>query len=146
MKTTPFTSRRAVRVAFLLAIGLSAGFTTGCSGRVSDRSIEPIAISDVSRRLQKSPKATLVLDARDRDAFARGHLPGARHTSLSEIDLTDTKPRFGGYDMVVVYGQNPGSGTARALVKRLLQTGHKKVALLENGYDGWVEAGLGVER
>lgn len=133
-------------VTLTLVFAFLTGVQAGCSGRVSDRSIEPITQAGVSKRLKSTKKNTLILDARDNASFNAGHLKGARRTTLSEIDLTDKTPRFPGFDLVVVYGQNPGSATARALVKRLLQTGHKNVALLEGGYDAWVGAGLPVER
>lgn len=125
----------------LCLLGVSLG---GCGGRVSDTSIRPVALSDAASRLEKRPEGTLVMDARSLDAFNAGHIPGARHTRLADVDLTSREPRFGAWDQIIVYGDNRGSGNARALVKRLLQTGHKNVFLLEAGFDGWSAAGMAV--
>ncbi|GAB4517699.1 MAG: hypothetical protein Tsb0013_21930 [Phycisphaerales bacterium] len=146
MHTTAPRRLGSVGILLILVLVIPSVLLAGCSGRVSDRSIEPIAQADAQRRLDEKSGTTLFLDARDPEAFSDGHIPGARRTGLSEIDLMDDRPRFGAWDLIVVYGQDPGSATARALVKRLLQTNHKNVALLEGGFAGWERAGLPVER
>ncbi len=123
--------------AFLIA----AGPLTGCGGKISDRSITVLTVDDLSERLAERGDEVLVLDARDRQSFEAGHVPGARLTRLSEIDVSAENPRFDGYDAIVVYGDDPGSGLARALVKRLLESEHDDVYLLEQGFTGWRTAG-----
>lgn len=132
--------------ALLGSLLVSGVLVTGCGGKVSDRSIDPITGPELASRVERSSEGLLVLDARSAEAYREGHLPGAYLARLSDIDLNDQTPRWGAYDFIVVYGQDPSSGTAQALVKRLLQTNHKKVALLRGGYDGWVKAGRSTER
>ncbi len=127
----------------ILTLGVAL---TGCSGRVNDTSIRSVSMSDAANRIDKKPEGTLILDARSGEAFAAGHIPGARLTRLGEVDLTSQEPRFGGWDQIIVYGDDRGSGTARALVKRLLQTKHKNVFLLEDGFTGWRAAGRPIEQ
>ena len=147
MHTTAPRRSRLTGILLTLAVGIPALTLASCSGNVSDRSIEPISQAETTDRLRENAGSTLLLDARDARSFDAGHLPGARLTRLSEIDLTAGRPRFGDdWDMIVVYGQDPGSAKAPALVKRLLQQGHKNVALLEGGFAAWVSAGLPTER
>ncbi|MEM1424416.1 MAG: rhodanese-like domain-containing protein [Planctomycetota bacterium] len=130
----------------LISVASALIALAGCSGTVSDRSIEPIAQPDAVERLRNKPDATLFLDVRNDDEFDAGRIPGARLTRLSEVALTDDRPRFGAWDLVVVYGRDPGSARAPALVKRLLQTDHKNVALLEGGYEAWTRLGYPTEK
>lgn len=145
MKSNQQRLRGLVGTIMMASCLLGAGISSGCQGRVSDRSIQTIQTRAAAERLRDDKSRVLVLDARDPDSYALGHIAGARLTRLSEIDLFDETPRFGGNDLIVVYGQNPGSGSAAALVKRLLRTKHKNVVLLEGGMDGWLNAGLPVE-
>lgn len=131
----------------MCALAITGGLLPACSAQVSDRSITSISQAETTERLRKDAGSTLILDARDARSFEEGRIPGARLTRLSEIDLQDDRPRFGkDWGIIVVYGTDPGSAKAPALVKRLLQQGHKNVALLEGGFAAWVRAGLPTER
>ena len=122
-----------------LAFGLVGG---GCNGNVTDKNIVWMTPNEIHRRMDGQ---TLVLDMRDGNAFAAGHVPGARLTKLAEVDERSDRLRFPGHSMIVVYGQNPGSAAAPAMAKRLMITKHDKVRAMEGGFDAWVAAGLPVE-
>ena len=115
---------------------------TGCTQRVSDETIQPITTADLQRRIQDKPNEVLMIDARSADAFAQGHIPGAVHMTLPQIDPEQPDPQIQKYKTVIVYGQNPGSVTAKAMVKRFMKTGVKNARLLEGGIDAWRARGL----
>ena len=102
--------------------------------------IEPRELAEVA-----DPTRVLVVDTRTLGQFAQGHVPDATRLHLSEVDLLGEQPMFPGYDMIVVYGQDPGSSAAEAMVKRLLFTHHQDVRLMEGGFDRWEREGLPVE-
>jgi thiosulfate/3-mercaptopyruvate sulfurtransferase len=103
-----------------------------------------------------------VLDVRVGEAFAMGHLPGARHFSIYALNVYDTDEAplksfvhmwaillgqrgIAADDTVVVYGDISGMTAARGFWF-LEYLGHRNVHLLDGGYDGWVRAGLPVTR
>ncbi len=112
----------------------------GCQNKVDDSRVARVSTAEVARRLEKGANVG-VLDARDAEAFARGHIPGARRIELPEVDPHEPTPSLEGYSSLIVYGQNPGSGTAIALAKRLMQAKHKNVLLMESGFDRWQTEG-----
>lgn len=132
-------------VVWAIACSVLVGGMGGCANKVDDSKVERVSTTDVSRRLAKGSNV-LVLDTRDASEFAEGHVPGARLVRLPDVDPTDTEPRFGGYSAVIVYGDNPGSGTAMAMAKRLMQTKHKNVKLMIDGFEQWKREGRPVAK
>lgn len=135
---------RSKGVVFALCSVLGANFVA-CAPKVDDTSVARVSVSEVARRLEKGSNV-LLLDARDRSAFAEAHIPRARHVSLPDVDPYEPTAAFEGYSSLIVYGQNPGSGTAMALAKRLMQAKHKNVQLMQDGFDAWQAQGLPVAR
>lgn len=87
----------------------------------------------------------VVVEALGPDYYADGHLPGAinlPHTTADEgvraSLATATRP-------VVVYGSRHGP-EAHELARRIEGLVGGRVALLSGGKEGWVEAGLSIER
>jgi len=124
---------------------LSAGAITACSTKVSDESLRWLAAGDAQRRMARNPNAILILDSRSRDEFEAGHIPGARQMDLADVDPEEPDPSLKRYATIVVYGQDPGSVSAKTLAKKLLSAGLKGTQLLEGGFAAWKEQGLPVE-
>lgn len=67
------------------------------------------------------------------------------------MQLADVRPERGvdpaldRYGQLVVYGDDPGTGSAVAMTKRLMMTGYKKVRMFMGGMSEWKRAGLPVE-
>jgi thiosulfate/3-mercaptopyruvate sulfurtransferase len=98
-----------------------------------------------------------VVDLREADAYASGHIPGA-----ARLDLSDLGSRMGGLDnvllppgafsdvmarcgisngdAVVAYDDQWGLAAAR-LAWALHRYGHDRVAVLDGGWDRWVDEG-----
>ena len=88
--------------------------------------------------------STLVLDVRDAQDFAAGHLPRARHIPLadlsnriSEIEKYKEKP------VLVTCMKGTRSSTAAKLLRR---AGFKSVFHLKGGLAAWQQASLPVEK
>ena len=140
----PRYSTRTRCLSFFLV--LTAGISlTACSSSISDSTVERTSINDVSQRLRKSQDGVLIVDTRSAADYANGHLPGARRLELPQIDTEDVDPSLKGHRMIIVYGQNPGSGAAMAISKRLLAAEVGDVRLMEDGFASWEGAGKPVE-
>jgi rhodanese-related sulfurtransferase len=96
-------------------------------------------VADVKRRMDGGEKFVLV-DVREDNEWANGHLPGAVHMGrgIIERDIetavpdTDTK--------MILYC---GGGFRSALVADNLQKmGYTKVESMDGGWKGWLSAGL----
>jgi thiosulfate/3-mercaptopyruvate sulfurtransferase len=115
------------------------------------------------------PSDAVLLDARPPDAYAAGHLRGARHADvdrqLSSARDPGADPRHGGRHplppvgrwgeqlgawgitpetTVVVYDDQAGANAAARAWWMLRAVGHERVALLDGGFQAAVEAGLEV--
>lgn len=127
-------------ICSVLVAGLGA-----CTPSVDDSSVARVSVTEVARRLEKGSNV-LLLDARDQSVYAKGHIPDARHVSLPDVNAFEPTPGFDGYSSLIVYGENPGSGTAIALAKRLMQAKYNNVQLMQEGFDAWKAQGLPVAK
>lgn len=96
-------------------------------------------VADVNRRIDAGEKFILV-DVREDNEWAQGHLPGAVHLGkgIIERDIEARVPDTGG--KVVLYC---GGGFRSALVADNLQKmGYTNVESMDGGWRGWLEAGL----
>ena len=104
--------------------------------KVDDSRVVRVGVAEVASRLDRGSNV-LILDVRDPVRYAEGHIPSARRVHLPDVDPFEPTTAFAGYSALIVYGENPGSGTAMALAKRLMQARHKNVQLMEEGYERW---------
>jgi thiosulfate/3-mercaptopyruvate sulfurtransferase len=98
-----------------------------------------------------------VVDLRDSDGYARGHIPGAAHLELAELgsrvggldnvllpseEFGERMARLGisNDDAVVAYDDQWGLAASR-LVWALHYYGHDRVAVLDGGWDRWEAEG-----
>jgi rhodanese-related sulfurtransferase len=90
--------------------------------------------------------ADVLLDVREADEFASGHLPGAVHASrgMLEFKLSST-PALNARDLkVVLYCKT--SGRAALAAAAMLDMGYLNVQSIAGGYDAWVAAGKPVHK
>lgn len=116
-----------------------------CAKNISDKSVDLLDVQQMSRIHARASKDVLIIDARSAEAYAAGHIPGARNIRLPEVREDDRDPALDKYKQIVVYGQNPGSAPAMALAKRLLTAGYSDVVLFKPGFDAWKSSGMPVE-
>ena len=96
-------------------------------------------VADVNRRMAAGEKFLLV-DVREDNEWAKGHLPGAVHMGrgVIERDIEKTVPQTG--TKMILYC---GGGFRSALVADNLQKmGYTNVESMDGGWRGWTEAGL----
>jgi rhodanese-related sulfurtransferase len=105
--------------------------------------IRECAVADVKRRLDAGERFHLI-DVREQDEWARGHLPHARHLSkgIIERDIETVVPDPDA-DIVLYCGGGYRSALA---ADSLRQMGYRRVASMDGGWRGWTEAGYPVTR
>jgi rhodanese-related sulfurtransferase len=100
-------------------------------------------VPDVKRRIAAGEKMILV-DVREDNEWAKGHLPGAVHMGrgVIERDIEQSVPDTGA--KMILYC---GGGFRSALVADNLQKmGYTNVESMDGGWRAWNEAGLPVVR
>jgi rhodanese-related sulfurtransferase len=138
------------------AIALGGLLVAGCEKNITDKDIEPAGYGEVQRLIEeaaesKNPDLVLLIDPRSPAEFARGHLPGARNIQIDEFpsNLNESRqrqiPAYEKYEYIVVYGNDPASGSARAMVKRLLANEYKEVYWFRGGILEWLKSGNQLE-
>ncbi len=134
------------------ALGLAAGSTlllTGCSTNVTDRDISEVSIArthELGRASIKDDSDVLMIDTRSSEAFAQGHIPGARNLRLGDLADTRTLESLRRYDTLVVYGRDPGDSAAKAVAKSLIaEKKLGKVYHFSGGMNEWSASGYGIE-
>ena len=103
------------------------------------KKVKETNVADVKHRIDGGEKLLLV-DVREDNEWARGHLPGAVHLGkgIIERDIEQRVPDTG--TKVVLYC---GGGFRSALVADNLQKmGYTNVESMDGGWKGWLEAGL----
>ena len=96
-------------------------------------------VADVKRRIDAVEKLVLI-DVREDNEWAKGHLPGAVHLGkgIIERDIEQRVPDTGA--KVILYC---GGGFRSALAGENLQKmGYSNVESMDGGWKGWVDAGL----
>jgi rhodanese-related sulfurtransferase len=96
-------------------------------------------VADVKRRIDAGEKFVLV-DVREDNEWAQGHVPGAVHLGkgIIERDIEARVPDTAA--KVILYC---GGGFRSALVADNLQKmGYTNVESMDGGWRGWLEAGL----
>jgi rhodanese-related sulfurtransferase len=103
------------------------------------KKIKETNVADVKRRMDAGEKF-LVVDTREDNEWANGHLPGAVHMGrgIIERDIEGRVPDTSA--KLILYC---GGGFRSALVAESLQKmGYSSVESMDGGWKGWVQAGL----
>jgi rhodanese-related sulfurtransferase len=96
-------------------------------------------VADVKRRIEAGEKFLLV-DVREDNEWANGHVPGAVHMGrgIIERDIETSVPDTN--TKIILYC---GGGFRSALVADNLQKmGYSNVESMDGGWKGWISAGL----
>jgi rhodanese-related sulfurtransferase len=100
-------------------------------------------VADVKRRMDGGEKFILI-DVREDNEWANGHLPGAVHMGrgIIERDIETAIPETG--TKLVLYC---GGGFRSALsADNLQKMGYSNVESMDGGWKGWVAAGLPTQK
>ena len=100
--------------------------------------IHEVAVADADGAIQE---ANVVVDVREADEFAAGHLPGAIHASRGMLEFKfSNNPDLSARDLnIVLYCKT--SGRAALAACALQDMGYLHVTSIAGGYDAWVAAG-----
>lgn len=129
----------------LCLVAMSISLLVGCGDKISDSDVLTVSLAEV-RRLVDSDKV-LVLDPRSAEQFAAGHIPRARNIQLSQVSekSENLDPTIADFGTVIVYGDDPGSGVAKGMTKRLLRAGQTGARFFMGGLSEWRRSGLPVK-
>ena len=96
----------------------------------------PLAQADDAIR-----EADVLLDVREQDEFAAGHLPGAVHASRGMLEFKlSSNPALSSRDLkIVLYCKT--SGRAALAACTLHDMGYLNVKSIAGGFDAWAAAG-----
>ena len=103
--------------------------------------IHEVPLDDAEQAIRE---ADVLLDVRESDEYAAGHLPGAIHISrgLLEFKLSST-PELSSRDLkIVLYCKT--SGRAALAACALHDMGYLQVKSIAGGFDAWAGAGKSV--
>ena len=104
--------------------------------------VRQISIDDYLARVKRG-EPTVLVDTREDNEWARGHLPGAIHMSKGIIERDIEKAAPDKAAPIVCYC---GGGFRSALVVDNLQKmGYTNVISMDGGFRGWTARGLPVE-
>ncbi|MBI1191339.1 MAG: hypothetical protein GC200_11745 [Tepidisphaera sp.] len=130
---------------FVISTAFLGSMLTGCGKATTDKDIVVISATDVLAlrdRLKESPKAVELIDPRPAARFEEGHIPGAKNINLPAVPPDAKLDRaMQDFEMLVVYGENPASPSARAMTKRLISVGYPDVRFMAGGLEEWREKG-----
>jgi len=106
----------------------------------SKDSLEPVSVDDLADRMRSG--LVTIVDVRPQEEYAAGHLPGAIHVPLADIEKNlDALPRD---REIVAYCRGPFCVLSFEAVAQLRKHGFS-ARRLETGYPEWKVAGLPVE-
>jgi rhodanese-related sulfurtransferase len=100
--------------------------------------ITEISLADAPQAIAES---NLLLDVREADEYASGHIPGAIHMSRGMLEFKlSSNPALSARDLkIVLYCKT--SGRAALASKALHEMGYLNVESIVGGFDAWVAAG-----
>ncbi len=100
--------------------------------------IQEVALADAESAILE---ADVLLDVREADEFAAGHLPGAMHVSRGMLEFKlSNNPALGSRDLqIVLYCKT--SGRAALAACALHDMGYLNVKSIAGGFDAWSAAG-----
>jgi glyoxylase-like metal-dependent hydrolase (beta-lactamase superfamily II)/rhodanese-related sulfurtransferase len=99
-----------------------------------------IAMAELAERVNRNDLGLILLDVREKDAFAEGHIPGARHLPRGQLELRVNTELPDPTQRILVACEFGRISTLAAATLREL--GYIKAAALDGGIKAWRESGL----
>src|SRR5579871_3314995 len=99
-----------------------------------------VAMSDVAERCLASDAGWTILDVREREAFAAGHIPGAKHLPRGQLELRVDDELPNPHARIVTCCEFGRISTLAAATLRTL--GFLHASALDGGMKAWRDAGL----
>jgi rhodanese-related sulfurtransferase len=106
-------------------------------------SIKTVSAADVKAAIDKKENA-VILDVRDPNEYAAGHLPGAINVSRGTLEFAIWGKVQDQNAKIYVYCKTAGRSTLAT--KTLNDLGYKNAVLMDALFEDWIKAGYPVER
>jgi glyoxylase-like metal-dependent hydrolase (beta-lactamase superfamily II) len=103
-----------------------------------------VSLAELDARVKRGGGDCVVLDVRERDAFAAGHVPGARHLPRGQLELRVNDELPDPTARIVTVCEFGKISTLAAATLRDL--GFTRATALDGGMKAWRDGGLPVER
>lgn len=105
--------------------------------------IQEVALADAEQAIRD---ADVLIDVREADEYAAGHLPGAIHASRGMLEFKlSNSPELSSRDLkIVLYCKT--SGRAALAACALQDMGYLQVKSISGGFDAWSGAGKPVAK
>lgn len=149
LRLYPLRVSRFAPLLLRTSLGLFLLLSVGCEKDTRDTDIVNVKVAEVSELVKDAegnPLALLLIDPRPQTEFEEGHIPGARNLLLTRFDGEKGRdPRIDAFSETIVYGEDPSSPVARAVVKRMLAMDYRDVRFFAGGLNEWKAANLTVE-
>ena len=99
-----------------------------------------VSMADLAERVGKNDLGLVLLDVREKDAYAGGHIPGAQHLPRGQLELRVNKELPDPTQRILVCCEFDQISTLAAATLRDL--GFTQAAALDGGMKAWRESGL----
>lgn len=106
-------------------------------------SIKKVSAAEVKAMIDKKDKLIL-LDVRDPQEFAAGHLPGAINISRGTLEFVVFNKIQDQNAKIIVYCKT--AARSALATKTLNDLGYKNAVLMDVSFEDWIKAGYPVER
>jgi len=102
-----------------------------------------VELADVQTAVAAGDSLLAILDARLPEDYVAGHLPGALHLSVDNLDefYAPLKAKLERMNRIIVYCDGGDCELSHDLAEALKSYGHKRVQLFAGGIAAWTEAG-----
>jgi glyoxylase-like metal-dependent hydrolase (beta-lactamase superfamily II)/rhodanese-related sulfurtransferase len=127
-----------------LRTNMSGGKTVAQLLGEASAQVSFISMSDLAQHINRNDLSLLVLDVREREAFASGHIPGAQHLPRGQLELRVNKELPDPTRRILVYCEFGQISTLAAATLREL--GYINAVALDGGMKAWRESGLPFSR
>jgi rhodanese-related sulfurtransferase len=103
-----------------------------------------VSMAELAERVGKNDLGLVLLDVREKEAYAGGHIPGAQHLPRGQLELRVNKELPDPTQRILVCCEFGQISTLAAATLREL--GFVQAAALDGGMKAWRESGLPVNR
>jgi len=102
-----------------------------------------VSLGELNDRITGRPNNLVILDVREADAFAKGHVPGAKHLPRGQLELRINEELPDPTLRIVTYCEFGKISTLAAATLREL--GYTRASALDGGMQAWRENGFPLE-
>lgn len=106
-------------------------------------SVKKVSAADVKAMIDKKD-IVILLDVRDPQEFAAGHLPGAMNISRGTLEFVVFNKIQDQNAKIIVYCKT--AARSALATKTLNDLGYKNAVLMDAAFEDWIKAGYPVER